>query len=244
MTHGFFTTVFSQPLYNGLIFLISFVPAADAGIAIVIFTLLVRSVLYPLSKRSIETQMKLKSSEAEITVIRERYKDKAEQAMKILALYKEKGLKPLSGFLLIIIQIPIIFALYYIFLRSGLPLVDHNLLYEFVSEPATVNMHFLGLLDITEKSYLLAFLTAITQFFQARLMLPPTKPRVENESFKDNLARSMNLQMKYVFPVIIFFIVYNLSGTIALYWTTNNLFSIVQEWYVRRKFARTETASR
>lgn len=236
MTHGFFTTVFTQPLYNGLVFLIDHIPLADAGIAVIIFTILVRLILYPLSKRSIETQMKLKGAETEIASIKEKFKDKAAQAAKIMEFYREKGLNPLSGFMLIIIQIPIIFALYHIFLKSGLPIIDTSLLYSFISAPQSINMQFLGLLDMSEKSYLLALICAVTQYFQAKLALPPTKPREQNESFKDNLARSMNVQMKYFFPVVVFFIVYSLSGTIALYWITTNLFSIAQEWYVRRKF--------
>ncbi|HEY4499137.1 MAG TPA: YidC/Oxa1 family membrane protein insertase [Candidatus Paceibacterota bacterium] len=238
MTHGFFTTVFSQPLYNGLVFLITLMPAADAGIAIIIFTILVRLVLYPLSKGSILTQMKLKSVEGEIALIKETIKDKTAQAAKIMGFYKEKGLNPLSGFVLILVQIPIIFALYHIFLKSGLPIVDTSLLYSFITAPQSINMHFLGLLDISEKSYLLAFICAVSQYFQARLALPPAKPRQSNqtESFKDNLARSMNMQMRYFFPIVVFFIVYSLSGTIALYWITTNVFSIAQEWYVRRNF--------
>jgi YidC/Oxa1 family membrane protein insertase len=242
MTHGFFTTVFSQPLYNGLIFLMTFIPGTDAGIAIIIFTIFVRVILYPLSKKSIETQMGLKASESEVARIREKFTDKTQQASKIMELYREKKLNPLSGFALIAVQIPIVFALYRIFLRSGLPIVDGSLLYPFVSTPASISMQFLGLLDITEKSYLLALICALTQYIQARLALPPAKPRLEAETFKDNLARSMNVQMRYFFPVVVFFIVYNLSGTIALYWIANNTCSILQEWYVRRKFKSSETA--
>ena len=238
MTHGFFTTVFSQPLYNGLIFLITLIPFADAGVAIVIFTVLVRLVLFPLSKKSIEAQMKLKGAEGEIARIKEKFKDKTQQATKIMEFYRARGLNPFSGFVLILIQIPIVLALYQIFLRSGLPVVNSDLLYQFVRVPESINMNFLGVLDITKNSYLLALITALTQYFQAKLAMPPTKPAQASDTFKDNLARSMSVQMKYFFPVVVFFIVYNLSGTIALYWITTNLFSILQEWYVRKRFAR------
>ena len=234
MTNGFFTTVFSQPLYNGLIFLMAFIPGADAGIAVIIFTILVRLALYPLSKRSIETQMKLKKVEQDIERIKTTVKDKTKQASAIMEFYRSKGLNPLSGFALIIVQIPIIFALYYVFLRSGLPTINHQLLYSFI--PATEpNMHFLGILNLMEKSYVLAALCALSQFFQAKFALPMTKPTQASGSFKDNLARSMNMQMRYLFPIMVFFIVYNLSSIIALYWITNNLFAIGQEWSVRRR---------
>src|SRR3990167_2822679 len=163
MGHGFFSTVFTQPLYNGLIFLMSLVPGADAGLVIIIFTILVRLVLYPLSKRSIETQLKMRQAEGEIASIKLKFKDRTEQASKIMEFYRTKGLNPLSGFVLILVQIPIIFALYNIFLKSGLPLIDTTMLYAFVHAPQTVSMHFLGLLDLSVKSYSLALITAVSQ---------------------------------------------------------------------------------
>lgn len=212
-------------------------PGSDAGLAVVIFTILVRLALYPLSKKSIETQFKMKSIEGDVERIRASVKDKAKQAAQTMELYREKGLNPLSGFALIIVQIPIIFALYHIFLRSGLPIIDTNMLYSFISVPDAINMHFLGVFDLTAKSYVLALICAVSQYFQAKLALPPAKPQKDSTSFKDNLARSMNIQMRYFFPVMVFFIVYNLSSIIALYWITNNLFAIAQEWHVRRKLA-------
>jgi YidC/Oxa1 family membrane protein insertase len=239
MGHGFFTTVFMQPLYNGLIFLMSIAPWADAGFVIIVFTIPVRLALYPLSKRSIETQLKMRQAEGDIARIKSTFTDKAQQAAKIMEFYKTKGLNPLSGFVLVVIQIPIIFALYRIFLHSGLPLIDTTLLYSFVHAPQTVSMHFLGLLDLSAKSYTLAFITAVSQFFQVRFSMPAAKPQGASDTFKDNLARSMNVQMRYLFPIMAFFIVYNLSSTIALYWTTNNLCALAQEWYIRRKFPKT-----
>lgn len=233
--YHFFTVVFLQPLYNGLIFLMSLVPNADAGVTIIIFTVIVRIVLYPLSRKSIETQFKMKQVEPEAARIKSAVKDKTEQATKIMELYRRNGLNPLSGFFLLLLQIPIIIALYQVFLRSGLPVLNTDLLYSFTPTPAAVNMHFLGILDISQKSYILAFLAAASQFFQMKLALPPAKPAARGSSPTDAFARSMNVQMRYLFPIMAFFIVYNLSGTIGLYWTTNNIFAILQEWYVRRK---------
>jgi len=239
MTHGVFTLLFLQPLYNGFIFLMNIVPGGDAGVAVIIFTIIVRFILYPLSRRSIETQLKMRDAEKDIQEIKSRYKDKTEQAARIMEYYKSKGLNPLSGFLLILVQIPIIFALYRVFLQSGLPEVNTSLLYSFIHSPESISMHFLGILDISAKSFLLALITALSQFIQIRISMPKAPPAASSDTFKDNLARSMNLQMRYIFPVMAFFIVYNLSGTIALYWTTNNLFAIAQEWFIRKKFKRT-----
>jgi YidC/Oxa1 family membrane protein insertase len=236
MHQGLFTTTLVQPLYNGLVFLLHFIPQADAGVAIIIFTVIVKLILYPFTKKSIQTQVKMKQYEPELETIKERFKNNKQlQAEKTMAFYKEKGLNPLSGFLLILVQIPIIYALYYVFLRSGLPSVNQAMLYSFVPDPGKISMNFLGAIDISTKSYFLALLCAVSQFFQIRLSVPNIKAKTGAPNFKDDLARSMNLQMKYFFPVMVFFISYSLSGIVALYWITSNLFSIGQEVYVRRR---------
>ena len=207
-------------------------PWADAGIIVIILTILVRSAIFPLSRKAVLTQVKMAEIGPELEAIKEKYKDKAEeQARRTLALYKEKGVNPFSGILVIIIQIPIILALYQIFLHF--PEVNIELLYSFIKAPEHVNTVFLGLLDISAKSALIAFLAATTTYFQFQVsMQGQNKPK--GNSFGDNLAKSMQSQMKYFFPVLVFFISYKISGVIALYWLTTNLFSIAQELFVRR----------
>jgi YidC/Oxa1 family membrane protein insertase len=232
---SFFNTFFFQPLYNGLIFLFDILPWADAGIIVILFTVLVKLFLFPLSFKSVKTQLQMKKFEPELKRIREDIKDKQEQALKIMAFYKEKGINPFASLFLILIQLPIIFALYYIFLKSGLPSVNESLLYPFIGKPEQVNMLFLGLIDIAKKSAVLAVLAAVSSYFQLKFSMPPLPKREENATFKDDLARTMNLQMRYVFPVIVLFISYNISGAVALYWLTSNIFTIAQELYVKKK---------
>ncbi|KKW15524.1 MAG: Membrane protein insertase, YidC/Oxa1 family [Parcubacteria group bacterium GW2011_GWA2_50_10b] len=225
-------TFFFDPLYNALMLLFKVLPWADAGIIVIILTILVRSAIFPLSRKAVLTQVKMAEIGPELEAIKEKYKDKAEeQARRTLALYKEKGVNPFSGILVIIIQIPIILALYQIFLHF--PEVNTELLYSFIKAPEHVNTVFLGLLDISAKSALIAFLAATTTYFQFQVsMQGQNKPK--GNSFGDNLAKSMQSQMKYFFPVLVFFISYKISGVIALYWLTTNLFSIAQELFVRR----------
>ncbi len=226
-------TFFFDPLYNALIFLFKIFPWADAGIIVIVLTILVRLMLFPLSRKAVLTQVKMVEIGPELALIKEKYKDQSEeQARKTLALYKEKGVNPFSGILVIIIQIPIILALYQIFLHF--PTVNTAILYSFVSAPENINTTFLGLIDISAKSITIAFLAAVSTFFQFQVsMQGQIKPK--GNSFGDNLTRSMQTQMKYFFPVIVFFISYSISGAIALYWLTTNLFSIAQELFIRRK---------
>src|SRR3990167_8759116 len=229
-------TFFFDPLYNSLIVLFKFLPWADAGIIVIILTILVRLILFPLSKRAVITQMKMTEIAPDLQKIKEQYKNNTEeQAKKTLDLYKTKGVNPFSGIFVIIIQIPIIFALYQIFLHF--PVVNADLLYSFVEVPQAINTTFLGFINITAKSAVLAFLAALSTFLQFKVSMKEQKAPTGN-SFGDNLARSMQTQMKYFFPVIVFFISYSISGVIALYWLTTNLFSIGQELFVRRKLTK------
>ncbi len=237
---GFFTTFFYQPLYNGLIYLMDVMPWADAGVAVILFTVIVRLIIFPLSVRSVKTQLRMRQIEPELAALREKYKTNREElARKTLELYRANDIHPFSGIFLILIQLPIIISLYSIFSHGGLFVVNTELLYSFIHSPAAINAHFLGLVDISKNSVWLALLAAVSQFFQVRYSVPPPKPRTDNASFQDDLARSMSLQMRYVLPVFIFFIAWKIVAAVSLYWITSNLFMIGQELYIRRRYKKT-----
>ncbi|MBY0376500.1 YidC/Oxa1 family membrane protein insertase, partial [Patescibacteria group bacterium] len=158
---------------------------------------------------------------------------KEEQARKTFELYKEHKTNPFSGCLLVLIQIPIIFALYYVFYK-GINF-DGGILYSFIKNPGTMNMEFLGLIDIAGRSLLLAIIAGLSQYLQAHYMPKPTENSGGDGGFQDSLAKSMRLQMKYIFPVLVAFIAYRISGAIALYWITSNLFAVGQQIYALKK---------
>jgi len=230
--------VFYQPLYNGLIFLIAALPGASVGFGVVLLTIFIKLLLFPLSQKAARFQMLMKEHEGEVSRLKERFKsDKQAQGKAILDFYREKKINPFASILPIFIQIPVVIALYYVFFNGGLPLVDASLLYSFVSPPETMDMHFIGI-DIAGKSLLLAILVGITQYFQGRLALPPPKPRSATPSLGEDLAHGMHLQMKYMMPVFMAFVSYAVSGAVALYFITSNVFTIGQELYIRGKFTR------
>jgi len=236
------TTIFYEPLYNGLVFVMWLLPVSDAGVAVIVFTVIVKFILFPLSRKAVQTQMRMKEYEGELNKIKENNKeDKQKQAQEMMDFYKEKGINPFSSFLLILIQLPIIIALYHIFLNAGLPEINTDLLYSLVYAPEAVTTNLFGLeiLTVSGKSWVLALLAAVTSFFQIRYSMPPMKKKMSSEpNFKEDLARSMNVQMRYVFPVIVFFIAWSISGAIALYWLTSNLFTIGQEIVVRKEMGK------
>ncbi len=230
--------VFYQPLYNGLIFLIAVLPGASAGLGVVLLTVCIKLLLFPLSQKAARFQLLMKEHEGEVNRIKERHKnDKQAQGKAIMEFYREKNINPFAGILPIFIQIPVVIALYYVFFQGGLPAVDLPLLYSFVPAPEAVDMHFLGI-DIAGKSLLLAILVGITQYFQGRLALPPPKPRSSTPSLGEDLAHGMHLQMKYMMPVFMAFVSFAVSGAVALYFLTSNVFTIGQELYLRRRLGR------
>lgn len=234
----FHTTVYT-PLYNALIGLLDIGPWVDMGIAVIVLTLIVKTAMFPLSLKAARTQRLMKELEEPMKEIKEKYKDnREEQGRKILELYKEKKVNPFSTFLVLFIQLPIIFGLFFVFSKGGLPEVDVNLLYSFVKEPENISMMFLGLVDMAGKNYFLAFLAGFTQHIQVRFSLPPTKTRAENSTFQEDFARSMQVQMKYILPFIVMFVAYIASAAVALYWITSNIFAIVQEVQVKRKLEK------
>ncbi len=232
-------TFFFDPIYNGLVFFIDVVPYGDVGLAIIGITIVVKFLLLPLSIKAAKSQKIMRELEPKLKAVKEKFKDKREeQARAIMDLYKEAGLNPLSSIFLLFIQIPIVIALYFAVYRGGgvpLPDINVDLLYSFIPTPQTVNMIFLGIMDISQKSLPLAFLAGITQFIHAHLSIPKSEPRTSSEpDFKADFARSMQMQMRYVLPIVIFFVAYTISAAIALYFTISNLMMIAQEFVIRQ----------
>ena len=234
MIGAFFNTTLYTPLYNGLILLTDFLPWANIGLAVVVFTIIVRIALFPLSTKAVRTQIKLRELQPELDTLKEQYgKDQQQYAVKMLELYRKNQVNPFASIFFLLIQLPIIITLYYVFAKAGFPDIHTNMLYSFVSIPDNVSMFFLGL-DIGQKSVILAFLAGITTYIQTKLTLPKPKKSAK-PSFQNDLARSMNVQMTYIMPLVIFFIAWNIVGVVALYWFTSNMFTIAQEIYMRKK---------
>lgn len=237
-------TIFYQPIYNALIFIINNITFGDVGFAIILATIVIKLALSPLTKKSIRSQILMKKMEPELKQIKKDFPNKEEQAKETFKLYKKYGTNPFSGCLVILIQLPFIFALYYVFYK-GLSF-DTSLIYPFIQNPIALNNNFLGLIEMHSKSLVLAILAGISQFIQGYLS-SPLKPkteivkeinREEKKSFQEELSKSMQTNIKYVLPIFIAFIAYQISAAVALYWITSNVFTIVQEWFIRRSLTK------
>jgi len=239
-------TVFYQPIYNALIFIINNVTFGDVGFAIILLTIIVKLALSPLTRKSIRSQVLMKKMEPEMKQIKKDFPNKEEQAKKTFELYKKYGTNPFSGCLVVIIQLPFIFALYYVFYKSLS--IDESLVYSFIQIPAVLHTNFLGLVEMSSHSIFLGIFAGITQFIQGYLSTPVKPKKVEivkevgkpaePKGFQEQLSESMQMNVRYILPIFIAFIAWKISAAVAIYWIVSNIFTIVQEWYIRRQLSR------
>jgi YidC/Oxa1 family membrane protein insertase len=239
---SFFNIVLYQPLFNALVFLYEFLPYNDFGIAVIVLTILIRLILYPLGTKGIKAQKALSELQPKMKEIQEKFKnDKEKQAKAMMELYKKEKINPLSGCLPILIQLPIIIALYRVFWK-GLQPEQLSYLYSFVPSPGVIDSTFLGIIDLS-KSFIvkmngqveyywpvviLALLAGILQFFQAKMVMPQTKKKT---STSPQFSDMMQKQMLYFFPAFTIFIVCSLPSAIGLYWVVFTLFAIIQQHF-------------
>lgn len=232
MLSNIWNLILYKPLLNALALLVSIIPGGDVGFAVIILTVLVKLILFPLSQKSIRNQAAMNMLAPELEKIKKSGVSKEEQARLTFELYKKHKTNPFSGCL---VQIPIlivIIALYRVFIKG----VDFTsgLLYPFVHAPAHINMLFLGVVDVSKTSIALAILAGFSQYLQAYFMPKMAAGSPGDESFQASLAKSMQVQMKYVFPFLIALLALRFSGAVALYWITSNLFTVGQQIYVKR----------
>lgn len=227
-----FNTILCQPLFNALILLYEYLPGQDFGIAVIALTVLIKLIFYPLGVKGIKSQKALSTLQPKIKAIQEKFKNnKTEQARATMELYKQEKINPLSGCLPLLIQLPILFALFRVFWR-GFGEEQLGFLYSFVPHSGPIDTTFLGILNLAEASIILAILTGITQFFQTKMV--SSKQKIAKKGPLD-FSQMMQKQMLYFFPFFTVFILWRLPSAIALYWMVTTLFTIGQQYFILKK---------
>ncbi len=228
-----FNIVLYQPLFNALVFLYQYLPGHDFGVAVIILTALIRLILYPSMVQSIKSQKILSELQPKMREIQERFKnDKQKQTKEIMALYQKEKINPLGGCLPLLIQLPILFALYRVFWK-GLEKSEMGYLYNFIPHPEMINPNFLGVMNLADPNLVLAVLAGIAQFFQTK-MLTPRGQSIKSKDTMTDFSNKFQKQMLYFFPVFTIFILWKLPAAIGLYWITTSLFSIIQQYLILR----------
>lgn len=244
-----FNELLYRPIFNFLVFLYNTIPGNDFGIAIVLLTVIFRVLFMPFSIKAIVSQKKLAQVQPKIKEIQEKLKhDKSAQAKAVMELYKAEGVNPMSGCLPLIIQLPVLFALYRA-LINGFDPENLNTLYSFVFNPQIINNISLSFLDLAVKSPVLAIAAGVFQFIQTKMSLsfqrassgkndtPDSNKGVQKKPDLSSNLMAMNKQMLYFFPIMIIIIAWNLPAGLVLYWVVATLFSVLEQMYIRRKYS-------
>lgn len=237
LSMGIFFTVLIQPLFNALIAIYNTVPG-DFGVAIVLLTVLIKLILWPLTGKSLKSQKAMQSLQPKIDALKEKFKDDKEgQAKATMALYKEEKVNPFSSCLPLLVQLPILLALFNVLRTSTSPELMVSL-YSFVNQPEALNNVFLGIFDLSVRSIPLAILAGVFQYIQVKMLETqrPPKDLEKKEGVKDEaMAATMAKSMTYTMPLITVVFGATLPGGVTLYWLTSNVISVLQQYLVFRK---------
>ena len=227
-----YNTILFQQLFNALIFLYNV--TGDIGIAIVLLTIVIKIILYPLSHQAIRSQKALLKLQPKIDALRAKYKDSREKmAQELMALYKAQKVNPLSSCLPLLIQLPFLIAVYQVFIR-GLDAAPFELLYPVVANPGLIDNLSLGFVDMGERNIILAVLAGAAQFWQAKMLVTRRPAQAVPGSKDENMMAMMNKQMVYFMPALTFFIGLSLPGGLVLYWFVVTLLTALQQLWMFR----------
>jgi YidC/Oxa1 family membrane protein insertase len=224
-----YETIIYQPILNLLVGLYDALPIQDIGIVIIIVTIIIRIILAPLMHKSLKGQKALSALQPKLNDLREKHKDDREaQAKAMLDLYKEHNVNPFSSCLPVLLQLPVLLALFQV-LRKALN-GDLAGLYSFVPNPGTLDPNFLGIINLTQPNFIFALLAGVVQFWQSRMIMKWQG----NTTSTDTTAKVMNLQMTYILPIISVVIAWRLPAGLPLYWIVTTLFAVGQQYYIQK----------
>lgn len=217
---------FEKPIFALLLALFSF--AGNFGVAIILLTIIIRGILFPIAQRQFASMAQMRAVQPKMKAIQERYKDdKPKQQQEIMKLYKDEGVNPLAGCLPIFLQIPIFFALYKtLLLAIEMRHQPFVLWIKDLSAPDPLHiLNLFGLLPFTPPAFLaiglLAVLLGITMWLQFKL----------NPAQMDPIQQ----QMFMIMPWVMMFIMAPFAAGLLLYWITSNVLTIGQQWYLYSK---------
>lgn len=179
------------------------------GISIIIVTILIKIALLPLTLKQDKSMKEMKKLQPELEKIKKDYAhDKQMLNIKTMELYREHKVNPLGGCLPILIQFPILIALFGV-LRNGIIPKDSSFLW----------------LKLSDKDpfYILPVLNGAVSFLQQKLMGTSDNPQMKN--------------MMFIFPILMIYISYRMPSGLQLYWLTSSILAVVQQYFIMKKGA-------
>ena len=180
------------------------------GVSIIIVTILIKIMLLPLTLKQDKSMKEMKKLQPELEKIKEKYaNDKQMLNIKTMELYKEHKVNPLGGCLPLLLQLPILFALFGV-LRNGIIPKDSSFLWLKLSVP--------------DPFYVLPVLNGAVSFFQQKLMgSADSNPQMKN--------------MMYIFPIMMIMFSVKMPSGLQIYWLTSSLIAVIQQYFIMKKGA-------
>lgn len=230
-----FNEVLYRPLFNSVVYIYNLMPGSDLGVTIIILTVIIRILFLPLSLKTIRSQKLLKDLAPKIAEIKAKFKnDTPAQTAATLKLYKDNKANPLGGCLPLVVQLPILIALYQVFVKGITP-ESLSLLYSFVQSPEVINKYFLGTIDVTKSSHVLTIVAGGLQFLQAKQSITPDPGGGATPLAGGKEMAALSKQMLYFFPIMIIIIGWNLPAGLILHWVVTTIFSIFEQGYIKAR---------
>lgn len=220
---GFVSDIFhilDRPILNALALLYTYLPGQDFGVAVIVLTVLLRLILYPLSAKAFESQKAQMRIQGKVRALQEQYKGQRDElSRKLLELYRVEKVNPFTAILPLLPQLLVLLSLYRV-LNNGLGEGQFSFL-----DPS-----FFGVVDLSGKFWPLAIAAGISQFIQGKQILPST----QKAGAKD-MSQNIQTKMVYALPLLTVVFALQFPAALSLYWTTSNIFSIAQQWHLMKK---------
>ncbi len=233
--------LFYKPIYNTLIFLIASMPISqNLALSIILLTILIKIILLIPNNRAIRAQRDLQKVQPHLEEIKNKYKgDQKKIAEETMKVWKEHKVNPFGSCLPLLIQFPVMIALFYV-VKDGLN-IDENthLLYDFLrNKDIFIDPWFLWVLDLTKNNlYVLPVIVGGLQFIQMKSTFARQKKTQKSKDKSDmqNQMQTMNATMQYILPIMIAVFTASLPAAVGLYWGISTVFAIGQQYVVNRK---------
>lgn len=231
------TRMLYQPIYNTLIFT-SETLGKSLGLGIIILTIIIRLILLIPSQRALKQQRKMQLIQPKLEEVKLKHKgDQQKIAQETMALWKEHRVNPFGSCMPLLVQFPILIALFYV-VKEGLNPDNTHLLYESLKNVplAEIGTNFLGILELTKRNiFWLPLTIGALQFAQMKLTIAKKSAKKKEEKGKKSEMAMANNMMLYFMPVMIAVFSASLPAGVGLYWGVSTLFGVGQQLIVNKE---------
>lgn len=222
-----------RPIYNALLFFSYIVPGHNLGIAIILLTILIRTILLSPSQRAMKAQRRMQEVQPMLESIKEKYKgDQQRIAQETMAIWKTHKVNPMGSCLPLLLQFPILIALFWV-IKNGLNPDELHLLYKtyegFSLKDISTNFAWMDLTKVN--TYVLPIIIGLLQFLQMKLAIAKTKKA--GQPIKNEMAIANNV-MTYMMPVMIAVFTASLPAGVGVYWGVSTIYGIFQQLVVNK----------